>query len=118
PGAHGFLESFGTVDGARIALRCDDGFADIPAVVIPTGERLIAIVATCVKVGPSFSRDERRLWERISIHLGAACRLSARAGTPDAGDVEAVLDPAGRVVDARGAATSADARALLRHSVR
>ncbi len=119
PGAHGFIETFGEIT-AEARAPFDDPAAvhDSPAVVIPTGEHVVAIAATLTRRVASFTHSERRLWERVSIHLGAACRLSARAASVDAPDVEAVLDGHGRVVDARGPAKPPRARALLRGGVR
>lgn len=118
PGVHGFVETLGDITAqAREPLGSASTIADSPAVVIPTGEHVVAIVATLSRRIATYTRADRRLWERLSIHLGAACRLAGRAATPDADDVEAVVDTNGRVVDARGPATPARARALLRHAV-
>lgn len=115
PGAHGFVETLGDITAqAREPLAHADAIVDSPAIVIPTGEHVVAIVATLSTRIASFTRQDRKLWERLSIHLGAACRLSGRAANPEAEDVEAVIDPSGRVIDARGVATDTRMRALLR----
>jgi DNA-binding CsgD family transcriptional regulator len=62
--------------------------------------------------------DTRALWERVALHLAAACRLAGRAADPEADDVEAIVDPGGRVRHARGVAEGARARQLLRDAVR
>lgn len=118
PGVHGFVETFGEIAAeAREPLAGLEAFVDSPAIVVPTGEHMVAIVATFTRRLASFTRAERRLWERLSIHFGAACRLCSRAASPDADDVEAVLEGNGRVVEARGVAASTRARALLRRGV-
>lgn len=119
PGAHGFIETFGEITAdAREPLAHASTIADSPAIVIPTGEHVVAIVATLTRRVAAFSRADRKLWERLSIHLGAACRLSGRGATPEADDVEAVIQTNGRIVDARGPATSARVRTLLCNGVR
>ncbi|HEU4614052.1 MAG TPA: helix-turn-helix transcriptional regulator [Kofleriaceae bacterium] len=118
PGAHGFIETLGEITAdAREPLAHADSIADSPAIVIPTGEHVVAIVATLTRRVAAFSRSDRKLWERLSIHLGAACRLSGRAATTDAEDVEAVLATNGRVIDARGPAAATQARTVLRQGV-
>ncbi len=88
----------------------------------PTGPSLLVSVPyqDDVEIAP------RIRWQlaRATAHLCAAIRLRRRASTeparPDglAPDVEAVLDPAGRVHDAQGGAESRDARASLGDIVR
>jgi DNA-binding CsgD family transcriptional regulator len=61
----------------------------------------------------TMSAVERRHWTRVCAHVGAGLRLRQRWGEP-----EAVLDPEGRVVEARDAAREPDARERLRCAVR
>ncbi len=63
---------------------------------------------------------ERKRWPCVSAHLGAGLRLrlAVRDLRLDQGPVEAVLDAAGKVHDARASATSPSARELLRQAVR
>lgn len=112
PGVHGFVETFGGMVQPAIE-PLDRPVADSPALIIPTGGRDVAVVATFVARRFSVEPERRTLWERIAIHLGAACRLSAREPGPEAADVEAVLDPGGRILDARGGAKTGEARGRL-----
>jgi DNA-binding CsgD family transcriptional regulator len=64
---------------------------------------------------------ERRLWERLTVHIGAGLRLRAFLGarpTLEDPSVEAVLDPGGRCVEARAGARARSARAALREAAR
>lgn len=67
----------------------------------------------------TISRAERRRWAMCTAHVAAAMRLrgDGDGGCADArlgrDDVEAVLDPSGRVVHAEGLARDGDARAAL-----
>ncbi len=113
PGAHSFVETFGGM--VQPALEhFDHPIGDSPAVIVPTGGSLVAVVATLTSRPISISPEERALWERIAVHLGAACRLSVRPADPAAPDVEAVLDPAGTVLEARGRAKAQGSRERLR----
>lgn len=63
---------------------------------------------------------ERARWKRAALHVAAAHRLRhalASIGL-EAPSVEAVLDPSGRVADARASAKPLGARDLLREAVR
>ena len=63
---------------------------------------------------------ERKLWRRLGAHLGAGLRLRRELETRQAVELtgEAVLDPAGRVLDAEGPAQARDAREALHDAVR
>ncbi|MBS1149735.1 MAG: hypothetical protein H6Q89_1433 [Myxococcaceae bacterium] len=63
---------------------------------------------------------DRARWRRIAPHLAAGFRLRRRldgARELESG-AEAIFTPEGRCLDARGSATTADARELLRSAVR
>lgn len=64
--------------------------------------------------------EERRRWSQVGAHLGAALRLRSLLTSPgfESPAVEAVLDPGGKVQEARGPAESGDARENLRRLVR
>jgi DNA-binding CsgD family transcriptional regulator len=66
------------------------------------------------------SEQERRRWPQIAAHVGAAIRLRSMATNVllDSPEVEAVLDSAGILHDARGPAKNKDARENLREIVR
>ncbi|MGE5245436.1 MAG: helix-turn-helix transcriptional regulator [Betaproteobacteria bacterium] len=117
PGAYSFVETFGGLPDVGDA-RLDDSIRDSPAVIVPTGERTVAIVAPFTTSPLRLSHDLQLLWQRVAIHLGAACRLSARPLENAAADVDAVLDPGGKVIDAQGEGISRAAREQLREGVR
>lgn len=116
PGVHGFVETFGATI-PRAMEHLDDYFQESLAVIIPTGGDVVAIATTMTRRRFELEPEVRALWERIAIHLGAACRLATRPATLDGPDVEAVLDWSGAVVDANSA-LGADARDCLGRAVR
>jgi len=63
---------------------------------------------------------ERKRWCQASAHLGAGLRLRgiARELVLDAVPVEAIMDPGGKMHDARDGAVDASAREILREAVR
>jgi DNA-binding CsgD family transcriptional regulator len=58
----------------------------------------------------------RAVWSRVAAHIAAGHRL-LRARGAAGGDVEAVLEPGGKIAHAEAAATPAAARARLREAV-
>ena len=66
------------------------------------------------------SEPERARWKRAALHVAAAHRLrhAIESIELEAPSVEAVLDPSGRVADARASAKPSSARDLLREAVR
>jgi len=80
--------------------------------------------AHLISISPLFTRNAtpaasvRVKYSRLAAHLAAAMRLRRRLDANPAYDPEAILDPAGRVCDAQGAARSGDALADLRAAVR
>lgn len=117
PGLHGFIETFGGMVEAGVE-PFDDRVEDSPAVIIPTGEGDVAVVTSWIRHPVSIPPRRRALWERLAIHLAAACRLSSRPSGPGSPDVEAVLDPGGRVLEARGRAKHRSSRERLRTAAR
>jgi DNA-binding CsgD family transcriptional regulator len=63
---------------------------------------------------------ERRLWARLTVHIAAGLRLRGLLQRPtlESDDVEAVLEPDGRCLDARGQASRQSARDVLRDTAR
>jgi len=61
-------------------------------------------------------RRSVRLWSRVAAHVAAARRLRSVAALPD-DDAEAVLNPSGRIDDARGEGATPSAREALRAAV-
>jgi DNA-binding NarL/FixJ family response regulator len=65
--------------------------------------------------------NERRRWTHCAAHIGAGLRLRTMAAQLDSLDgkpIEAIFDGSGKLHDARDAATSGKARAVLRNAVR
>jgi DNA-binding CsgD family transcriptional regulator len=61
----------------------------------------------------------RERWSRLMAHVGAGLRLRRAAmNETSANDAEAILDPTGRVLDARAAARTRECRAALRYAAR
>ena len=79
----------------------------------------LGILAPLAELG-TMTRPERSRWRRIALHAGAAyrLRLALDSLSLDHGSVEAVLDPDGRVIDARGGAKAKTARAALQEAAR
>jgi DNA-binding CsgD family transcriptional regulator len=78
------------------------------------GRESILIMFPC-KGRQGLSASTRRVLDCVGAHLGAALRLRSHlrtAPSPDDDDVDAVLTPSGRVLDARGAAAQAGAATL------
>lgn len=106
----GFLAGTGFRDSIGV-LSADPGGQSL-LVTVPYGEEVTIPPRTVGQL------------TRATAHLCSALRLrrrAAAAGTPegtDAPDVEAVLDPAGKVHDARGGARGKTARATLTEAVR
>lgn len=63
---------------------------------------------------------ERRRWSRVVSHLGAGLRLraAARSLSCEMPAVEAILEPGGRLREARAEATHQSVRSVLRETVR
>jgi DNA-binding NarL/FixJ family response regulator len=117
PGVHTLVETIGGVMPVTHELL-PMALSDSPAVMIPTGDGRVGVVATITHQPQPIDVETHALWERVALHLAAACRLAGRAADPEADDVEAVVDPGGRVRHARGAAQSARAREQLRDAAR
>lgn len=117
PGVHTLVETIGGVMPASAEIM-PFPVADSPAVMIPTGDDRVAVATGLTREPLHIDDGTHALWERIALHLGAACRLAGRPTGPDAPDVEAVLDPGGEVQHATGPAQGAQAREQLREAVR
>jgi DNA-binding NarL/FixJ family response regulator len=114
---------FATVPGTGEQFeRSNQGrYRDAMGVVAPTGVGTGLALSTPLAEPRPMAPGERASWTRIAAHLGAGLRLrSAFEGglSLDHGDVEAILSPAGAVLDARGAAQPRDARDQLRAGAR
>ena len=122
--------SFGTMSDVvfsrhpeqRAVMRTITGglLKDIIALVGHSG------MGRAVMMGVSFTesitptRQERERWPLVASHLGAGMRLRSIASVLalDGEAVEAVLDPSGKVQDARGCAAAVGVRQSLRDAVR
>ncbi len=103
--AERFFESFGAEDGIGVFAEDPDG-------------RTVLISAAVVAGHPLSPRTVHQL-KLFSAHLGAGARLRhASALRSDAGATEAVLDPAGKILDAVGRGTTPDAQRTLADAVR
>jgi DNA-binding CsgD family transcriptional regulator len=80
--------------------------------------RGVALSSPLTSVG-RMNAAERRRWERVAAHLGAGLRLrdAVASVSPDGPSVEAVLDPSGRVHEARRTAAPPSARERLQAAV-
>lgn len=104
-----FREQLGAADFDLLRAADPSGFGCLMAAARPTPT--------------SPSKREKARWHRIAAHIVAGLRVH-RAMREEARDapllerppVEAVLDPGGRVVDARGPARQRDARSELREA--
>jgi DNA-binding CsgD family transcriptional regulator len=90
-----------------------------------SGQDTFMVIAGSLRTETSTKPRERRAWKPISLHLGAALRLRERLGLmprvegnpyrcPSA---EAILEPSGKLLDARSVATDRSARRALREAV-
>lgn len=109
---------FASVDGeARRFHRTMAGhYRDAMGILAVTGMGNGLSLSAALPDARSMTDVERSRWTRVAAHLGAGLRLRLALESIDleASDVEAVLQPSGAVVDARGEAEGADARRLLR----
>ncbi len=117
PGVHTLVETVGGVMPASAEIM-PFPVTDSPAVMIPTGDDRVAVATGMTREPLHIDEHTHALWQRIALHLGAACRLAGRPAGPDAPDVEAVLDPGGQVQHATAAVQGGHAREQLREAVR
>jgi DNA-binding NarL/FixJ family response regulator len=77
----------------------------------------LGIMAPLAELG-TMPRGERARWRRIALHVGAAyrLRLALEGLSLEDPSVEAILEPNGRIRDARGCAQSKSARHVLREA--
>ncbi len=90
-------------------------FRDALGIIAHTGTGAGLGLNTPLDVARKMTAVERRRWTQVAAHVGAGLRLHRTLG---AAEPEAVLDPSGRVVDARAEAEGRDARERLRDAVR
>jgi DNA-binding CsgD family transcriptional regulator len=96
--------AFGLVDGVGVYAHA-------------ASRRSIHLFAPSASIEHPQAR-ERRAWLRIASHLAAAHRVRTLLGKPPSdAQCDAILDPRGRVHDARNSATSSDACEALREAV-
>ncbi len=87
-------------------------------IALPMDARRLLVFSVIRLEAPEEIEGSRSLWRMLCIHLSAALRLSERPASLEGEDVECVLSADGRVLEARGAAGSSDARNLLGTAVR
>jgi DNA-binding CsgD family transcriptional regulator len=97
------LREFGLVDTAALVVHP----ADLPPLLFTTAARQPYRI----------DASQRAVWRKLAVHLSAGCRLAGRAASAEAADVECVMTPAGRVLDARGEGKGRHARERLRDAV-
>lgn len=95
-------------------------FEDVLGVVGHTGDGHLVMLSAALNRTARPSALQRRRWPRVAAHVAAGLRVRrwVRRRVLDEGAVAAVLDPSGRVLDARVDARSASARECLRQAVR
>jgi len=92
-----------------------NGFSDLLVLHLVQADRRGCLFAAPLGRSVAASRKEITIWSRIAAHLRAGYRASLRYGHA-LEDADAVLDPNGRVLDARGLAASAASREALRQA--
>lgn len=94
------------------------GMGDAFALSAPDGEGSLHVLVAPSPRREQVGEDERLVWKRLALHLGAGMRLQRQAGTLDDPEVEAVLSPDGVLVHADAEHTDASSRELLRDATR
>ncbi len=102
-------------EGETFLAATGGRFRDALGIIAHTGTGAGLGLDTPLEATRTMTAVERRRWTRVAAHVGAGLRLHRSLG---ATEPEAVLDPAGRVLDARADAQGRDARERLRHAVR
>jgi DNA-binding NarL/FixJ family response regulator len=92
-----------------------NGFADLLVLHIVDADRRGCLFATPLPTSAAASRKEIRMWSRVAAHLRAGYRSSVRHGD-DVEAVDAILEPNGRALHARGFATTRAGREVLREA--
>jgi DNA-binding CsgD family transcriptional regulator len=90
-------------------------FRDALGIIAHTGTGVGLGLNTPLETARVMTGVERRRWTQVAAHVGAGLRLHRSL---DAAEPDAVLDPSGRVLDARVGAQGRDARERLRDAVR
>jgi DNA-binding CsgD family transcriptional regulator len=116
PGLYTITEALGELPVNPLHDRIT--LVDSPGVVVHTADGPPAVIAGYVSDPFPIDSSLRALWRRIAVHLGAGCRLSGRPSSTDAQDVESVVSPDGRVLDASKPLAGTTARERLRAAVR
>jgi len=114
--------TFARFPGSRefFAAKTQGRFRDTFGWAAPTGSEHGLMINAALPAEENSTATERRRWAKAAAHLGAGLRLRARVSRIDLDDsaVEAILDSAGRLTEARGAAEPSSAQARLRAVVR
>ena len=116
PGVWSSREVTGSAPHSAIARAA--GYVDSPAVVVHPADRPPVVFVTLCREAYRIDSSRRALWRMLATHLGAGCRLSGRAPSPHAPDVEYVMAPDGRVVHASGDELDERTRERLRRAAR
>ena len=102
-------------EGEAFLAATGGRFRDALGIIAHTGTGAGLGLNTPLEAARAMTAVERRRWTRVAAHVGAGLRLHRSLG---AAEPDAVLDPSGRVLDARDGAEGRDARERLRDAVR
>lgn len=104
--------------GESIGEFWGHGVHDNVAFICADGQGEAVVIAALTSTPFLLSPSDATMWRRVAVHVGAARRLLRGGTSLDSDQVESVLTPAGKVVDARGRAQPHHAREQLRDAVR
>jgi DNA-binding CsgD family transcriptional regulator len=93
---------------------------DVLAMIVHSGSGRTTVLTHLLDAPRRPTPLERRRWTRCAAHIGAGMRLRTLApelASLDGRPIEAIFDGAGKLHDARAAATEASARERLREAV-
>jgi len=94
------------------------GMEDALGLVAADGTDALIVLSVPLRCRKTLSPRERAQLDRLAIHLGAANRLRRRLQAERFDQLDAVLSPDGKVIEARGDAAGADVRNELRSRAR
>jgi DNA-binding CsgD family transcriptional regulator len=98
-------------EGTRFPGGSKDAFAF--SVVDGEGTMHVFVASSADDVSVAAQTDSL-MWKRLALHLGASARLHNQAGSIEDGEVEAVIEPSGKLVHAQDACAEQSTRQALR----
>lgn len=111
------VASLRDVAGPAVAEFWGEGVNDSVAFICADGQGQAVVIAALTKKSLAMDAASHALWRRVAVHLGAARRLVSAPLDVESDGVESILEPDGKVVDARGRAKPKYARDQLRNAV-